>query len=272
MKKLFKNVLENIELEEQKLTSENSEIIIQESYHMIEFLMNNLNRAKKEVIDNDFSSVKEEIEFFKKVKPNITSKILYYQDVIHMVSLCPSEDSEIKKIYYKKEKEKYCSLNLDVDFCKYIKAQRTDKDEFFFTRNRSLVSDFTDALFFEVDINFFTKYSFQLAKIKARRLLMEFISKNLKEQTDLDYLEKSSSLEWLASKNSLIELIYALHISHSVSHKNIREIVLVFESVFNVDLGDIHHSFYKMKFRSNSYTLFLDKLRVSLNNHMIETV
>lgn len=270
MKELFKTALEGIEAEEQKLTFENSETIIQESYQMIQFLMRSLNQVKKEVKENDFINVKEEIEFFKIIKPNITCKILFYHDVIDIVSLCPSDDPEIKKEYYKKQKKKYCCADLNLELYKYIKTQRTDKDEFFFTRDLSLASDLTNAFFFEVDVKFFTKYSFQLAKIKGRKLLMEFISNNLKEQTDLDCLE-NPSLEWLASKNSLIELIYALHISQSVSHKNIREIVHVFESVFNIELGDVHHSFYKMKFRSNSYTLFLDRLRVSLENHMMET-
>lgn len=272
MKKIFRLALESVELEEQKLTFKTSDKIIEESYHMIRFLMKTLETLKVEVTKNDFKSIKEEIAFFKKIKPEITCKIFYYRDVIDLASLCPSDDLELKRMYYKEQREKYCCADLNLELYKYIKTNRTDKDEYFFTRSDALFSEFSDTFFFEVDVNFFTPYSFQLAKIKGRKLLMEFISKNIREHTSLDCLGPPSSLKWLASKNSLIELIYALHISQSVSHKNIREIVSVFESIFKVDLGDVHHSFYKMKFRSNSYTLFLDRLRVSLESHMLETI
>ncbi len=60
---------------------------------------------------------------------------------------------------------------------------------------------------------------------------------------------KQNHLKWKASKNALIELIYALHISNSIAEKNIREIARIFENVFDIDLGDIHNAFHKMKYR-----------------------
>lgn len=269
MNQLFKDALERIEQEEQKLSFFNSEKTVQESYEILHFLTSILSEVKKEVIENGFENIKEEIIFFKEIKPNITSKILYYRDVIDLASLCPSDTPEIRKEYYKKQKKKYGCSDLDIELYKYINSNRTDKDKTFFTRSNTLKSYCTNTFFFEVDTNFFTPYSFQLAKIKGRKLLMRFISKNIKEQTSLDCFE-NAPLQWVASKNSLIELIYALHISHSVSHKNIRDIVNTFEGVFNIDLGDVHHSFYKMKFRSHSYTLFLDKLKTSLESHILE--
>lgn len=76
--------------------------------------------------------------------------------------------------------------------------------------------------------------------------------------------------KWTASKNALIELIYALYISNSIADKNIREIARTFEYIFNMNLGDIHNAFHKMKFREKGVTLFLDKLKQNLESHIEE--
>ncbi len=82
-------------------------------------------------------------------------------------------------------------------------------------------------------------------------------------------LEKYS-LKWSGSKNALIELVYALHISNSIKAKNIMKIVRVFESIFEINLGDIHNAFHKMKYREKGVALFLDKLKQDLESHTEE--
>ncbi len=81
---------------------------------------------------------------------------------------------------------------------------------------------------------------------------------------------KQHCLKWTASKNALIELIYALHISNSIKAKNTMEIVRVFETIFEIDLGDVHNAFHKMKYREKGVTLFLNKLKQDLENHTEE--
>ncbi len=78
------------------------------------------------------------------------------------------------------------------------------------------------------------------------------------------------TLQWRASKNALIELIYALHFSNAIAEQNIREIARKFEDIFGINLGDIHNSFHKMKYREKGVTLFLDKLKQDLEKHTQE--
>lgn len=77
-------------------------------------------------------------------------------------------------------------------------------------------------------------------------------------------------MQWNSSKNALIELIYALYFSNSISNTNIRDIARKFECIFNVELGDIHNSFHKMKYRSKGVSVFLDKLKESLEKNSEE--
>lgn len=75
---------------------------------------------------------------------------------------------------------------------------------------------------------------------------------------------------WTESKNALIELIYAIHTNGSILNGNvsIRKITAIMQSIFNIELGDIHHAFHRMKMRAGSKTAHLDQLKKSLEEHM----
>ena len=75
---------------------------------------------------------------------------------------------------------------------------------------------------------------------------------------------------WTDSKNALVELIYALHASGAISNGRvgISKMSMVFEIIFRVKLGDLHHSFHRMKDRSGSKTAFLDHLKANLEKYM----
>lgn len=68
----------------------------------------------------------------------------------------------------------------------------------------------------------------------------------------------------------MIELIYALHVNEAILNGNIsiRKIASTVQSVFNIELGDIHHAFHRMKMRAGSRTAYLDQLKKSLEEHM----
>lgn len=90
----------------------------------------------------------------------------------------------------------------------------------------------------------------------------------------IKYLAKKPTqkitLQWQTSKNALIELIYALYFSNAIAGGNIREIARKFEYIFEVDLGDIHNSFHKMKYRAKGVSIFLDKLKQCLEKNTEE--
>ena len=75
---------------------------------------------------------------------------------------------------------------------------------------------------------------------------------------------------WTDSKNALIELVYALYASGAISHGKIgiRKISLMFQIIFRIPLGDLHHAFHRMKTRAGSRTAFLDQLKTSLEEYM----
>lgn len=86
---------------------------------------------------------------------------------------------------------------------------------------------------------------------------------------DLDP-KSEMSWKWTATKNELIELIYALYISGSLSNGKVgvRKITSLFQQLFQIQLGDTHHAFHRMKNRTGSRTLFLDNLKSQVELYM----
>lgn len=90
--------------------------------------------------------------------------------------------------------------------------------------------------------------------------------------TDTYESSDSSQLKWTESKAALVELIYALYSSDSINkgRAEIKEITKLFEILFNVQLGDVYHTFLEVRSRKIERTKFLDYLKESLIRRMEE--
>ena len=105
-------------------------------------------------------------------------------------------------------------------------------------------------------------------------MLYTYLLTKINPDENLDVIlqkpESSKDIFWTDSKNAIIELIYALYASGVISHGKIgiRKISLMFQILFRIPLGDLHHAFHRMKTRSGSRTSFLDQLKFSLEEYM----
>jgi hypothetical protein len=78
-------------------------------------------------------------------------------------------------------------------------------------------------------------------------------------------------LFWTAHKVDLIELIYALYSSGAINRgaANINDIAGSFEMLLGTDLGDFYGTYSEIRARKIRRTKFMDKLRESLDRHML---
>ncbi|UIR57859.1 RteC domain-containing protein [Sphingobacterium sp. SRCM116780] len=276
MKQLYKNILLTIEQEE-KNVSKSSKSVIDEAYHMLSFLRGSLTDLKLEIAANSFDSILDEITFFKHVKPEILGKLIYYNKLIRIESVSP-KNLELLELYYaeqikilNKEYRKYIASS---DFYKYYRSGRIDRDECYFRLGNINFFDGLNSFFFEVDSEFSTFYDYKIARILAFDLIHHYVSDkvNAKGESAKISFESAdgSEFSWTDSKNALIELIYALHISGSVSNgrAGLRRMSKLFEDLFEVKLGDIHHAFHQMKFRAGEKASYLRFLKNSLEQYM----
>ncbi|WHT39528.1 RteC domain-containing protein [Myroides sp. mNGS23_01] len=213
------------------------------------------------------------------VKPTILGKLIYYNKIYRLESSLNRQMHLDKKFFSKKlaqlknHNKKYISKS---NFYRYYINNRTDKDHLYFRRGNIDLKEGLSSVAFKIDLEFSTYYDIKVAKIIADNMFYSY----LKDQLDLleqqvvysgkSNIVKPSTLLWSESQNALIELIYALYVTGSIGHGRIeiRKIAIVFQELFQIPLGDIHHAFHRMKTRAKSRTCYLDKLKQGLEEYM----
>jgi hypothetical protein len=273
----YKDVLYSIVKKEQEISLE-SVHVIDESYRMILFLQDLLSGMKKQVLEHHFTESNEEIEFFRIIKPQILGKLIYYNKVYRIETSCPVNGGKMYYKYFSGElqhlKNEYKEHICNSDFYRYYRSGRTDRDHDFFKLGRINLNTGLNSFIFEVDTQFSTYYDYKVSRIIADELLYNYliIKTNPVDKPDmvLQNAESTKDIFWTESKNALIELIYALYVSGAISHgkTGIRKISSLFQIVFRIQLGDIHHAFHRMKERAGNRALFLEQLKSSLDHYM----
>lgn len=142
----------------------------------------------------------------------------------------------------------------------------------YFVRGKHDIKLSLDTFYFEADHNFSTSHDYKVAKIIANDLIQVYLEDQLHSTLYRDKSLEPPKLNWTGSKTALIELIYALHSQGVFDNGNvdIKVISKIFESAFNVNLGDFYHTFMELKSRKINRTKFLDNLRDSLIRKMNE--
>lgn len=277
MNTYFRSALLSIREQEQKLTMDPTHVI-QESRAMIQMLSVQLAELKAHIIKNDFVRPEDEIEFFKEIKPQVYGKLLFYNRVLRVESARPVEIDRASKKYFSKRLNKlendHRKFANHCPFYRYYRSGDKNKDEAYFTRGNIHIEEGLHGYVFETDTHFSTYYDIEIAHIMERDLLYEYLYFRVNNYHQLlpqiTAKTTTANIFWTESKNALIELIYALHVSGSIGNgkMEIRKIVSLFQGVFNIQLGDVHHAFHRMKFRSSDKSSFIEKLKIALQAYM----
>ena len=98
------NIIAEINSKESRLSSELS-LIVEEAYQMTIFLQDLLLSVKDYVISNGFKNNEEEIDFFRNIKPYILGKLIYYNKLFRIETVCPVNEGEIYHKYFSKHLE-----------------------------------------------------------------------------------------------------------------------------------------------------------------------
>ena len=277
MQTTYKDALYSILKKEQEISLE-SPHVIDESYRMTIFLQDLLASMKRFVTQHSFEDENEEIEFFRIIKPQILGKLIYYNKVYRIETSCPVNAGKMYYKYFSGElqhlKHEFKEHICNSDFYRYYRSGRTDRNHDYFKLGKINLNTGLNSFIFEADTQFSTYYDYKVSRIIANELLYNYLVIKInpvdRAEKVLQNGETNENISWTESKNALIELIYALHISGAISHGKIgiRKISLVFQVLFRVQLGDIHHAFHRMKDRAGNRTLFLDQLKSSVEEYM----
>lgn len=92
--RFFHDAISKISKKEERLTMKAPKII-DESYSMTLLLKDLLTELKEFVLNLDFESEQQEIEFFKNIKPQILGKLIFYNKVYRMEISCPVPNGQL---------------------------------------------------------------------------------------------------------------------------------------------------------------------------------
>jgi hypothetical protein len=236
-----------------------------------------LDKLRNKFIESGVSNIKEEIIFFKEMKPQILGRLLYFNK-IYIIELKRPNGSDISlKSYYENELDGLTFFfNRNLDFYQYYRSNSSHLDECYFVRGKHNIRLCVDSCQFNSDPLFSTGYDYKIAKILSNEMLRIYLNKKLQEIDKFPQNENANPQfprikhTWTGTKTELVELIYSIHTKGSINHGkiDIKELVDYFCNVFNTDAGDFYRIYINIRNRKDSRTMYLDSLRYNFIKKM----
>jgi hypothetical protein len=136
----------------------------------------------KEIIKrNDFQSEKEEIYFFKKIKPQVYSELIFYHTLFKIETKRPKtkllQEKYLNRVL--KKLHKYFKLNEDV--CQYYWSEKEYNDELYFLRKNRNIALPTNTLFSFIDHEFSTLHDHTYSCIMAHEQLIRYLENEIQK-------------------------------------------------------------------------------------------
>jgi len=242
----------------------------------ITLILKSINELKKATTKTNFKSQSEEVQFFKEIKPQFTSKLIYFNRVYKIEMKKPNGGNRILKKYYNNELLKLKAFfDNELEFYQYYRSGSTYLDYKYFLRGKFDIKLALDSYYFETDSSFATSHDFKVATILANDLIQLYIENQLlmldnQENTEKSQRKPNVKMTWTGSKVALVELMYALHTEGVFNNgaADLKEIAEYFEHIFEIDLGQYRRVFLEIRARKNDRTKFLTTLNESLQKRM----
>lgn len=274
MKEFAERLLNEMHRELSQLTANTAYELerTEQSFQIVESVMQQL---KTFMHDYKFQSIREEILFFKEIKPQFQRELIYYCELMYIDANKPVGSKKcLIKYYHQVMEQIQAFFGRNHLLYTYYRMGRSDQDELLYVRETDCVPLIPDYSL-DFDSSFTTINSSKLGKIMAFERVSEYLTQTIHA---MEYglpapVEQKSRHLWTDSKAALIELAYALHSRGAVNNgkSDVKTIITSLEKLFNVEVGNFYRTFQSMRIRKKNRTSFLDNLKDSLEKRMDET-
>lgn len=225
-----------------------------------------------------FESVEEKIELHKSILPKVNAQLIYSIKLYEMETALPENALLARKKYYQKLLK---SINHFFTYNKklyrYYKSGDSHLDKQLFSDAPLQLELALEEYSFVSGHRFCSCQSSRLARLIAYERLQAHIHTILADLTEsrpAPYYSgpANNSFQWTEQKAALIELVYALHCRGCINSGklNIKQMMQLFEQLFQIDLGNFYRVFQGHRIRKNR-AAFLDNLKESLIKKMDDT-
>ncbi|MCR8667480.1 RteC domain-containing protein [Aestuariibaculum sp. M13] len=240
-------------------------------------LCNNALYHLKTIVDkNGFKTIEDEINFFKRVKVEPLSLLVYFIEVRSCQLHMPKLGSRHKLAFLDKKMGRINKFfNRHSDFVHYMEQDLCYLDKQYFTRSHQVFPLYALPESSYLDPKFFTSHDMLWARIKGMNhytIYIRNLIKQIKQQSRSHNPNQKMTkpMEWTASKIALIELLYAIHETQVINHgkDDIKTMAHLFEQLFGVQLGNIYKTYSEIKARKGTRARFLEELIERFNHKM----
>ena len=276
----FEEFIKNIDCTiYEKIDVDNWNISVEVVLDVVEFLQRSLEDMRTYIVNHPFSNKEEEIYFFKHIKPEVLSRLLYFTEIYNTEMRKPHGSIEVLKKYYNDRLDELTSyFESNLDFYQYYRSKATHLDNHYFVRGHIDFKLCPNCVPYDRDPEFSTCYDHKAAQILANDMLCIYLNKKLHGVDKQVIIAKSRSFlpehpfRWTATKIAAVELGYAIYAAGVLNNgqTDIKEIMTFMEASFQIDLGDYYRTYITMKDRKKDRTSFLNSLIKSLLKKMDE--
>ena len=276
----FEEFIKNIDCTiYEKIDVDNWNISVEVVLDVVEFLQRSREDMRTYIVNHPFSNKEEEIYFFKHIKPEVLSRLLYFTEIYNTEMRKPHGSIEVLKKYYNDRLDELTSyFESNLDFYQYYRSKATHLDSHYFVRGHIDFKLCPNCVPYDRDPEFSTCYDHKAAQILANDMLCIYLNKKLHGVDKQVIIAKSRSFlpehpfRWTATKIAAVELGYAIYAAGILNNgqADIKEIMTFMEASFQIDLGDYYRTYITMKDRKKDRTSFLNSLIKSLLKKMDE--
>ncbi|UOE51342.1 RteC domain-containing protein [Mucilaginibacter sp. SMC90] len=274
MKKFTTELLARMRLELQQIsvgTDDNLQIA-EQSYNTVGAHMQKL---KEFILDYQFKSAEEEIEFFKEIKPMFQKELIYFDELLALESDKPLGSRKKLKNYYSE-----CLVAVEHFFARnhhlynYYRTGKVHSDESYFLRNGNDTGQ-QPVYAHDLDRNFSTPYSITFSKLQAYEQLREFLLRAI-EFKESDRIseprKKQTNITWTDSNAAFIELMLGIYTKGSINFGQIAflKFLSAAEVFFNIRVGNPFPVINSFGIRKKGRTPYVDGVKQSLEDKFDE--
>jgi len=221
---------------------------------------------------------KEEIYFFKHIKPNIYRWKIYYSELYTIEENLPTGSVDEQINHLKQEHYHIERFFLQYQFqYQYYKLNAVELDNLYFVRGVDLQSTLLPDVP-ELDPAFSTSCDYLFSKIKAYELLRDWIKERLnylkKNPVSLDNIlqgQATTELRWTGDSINLAELGYGLYYTAQLNNgtAGIGEIFRWLEEKLGVAIGIPAKRFAAIRARKRlSRTKYIDEMKDAIDRKL----
>lgn len=195
MKHFTSKLIKELDRKLQIIDSDESDDI-KKAQESISCIKNALIQLKVFIREYSFKNEKEEIQFFKEIKPKILSKLIYHVKIFNIESRRPMGSYEIQRTYLQHHLDKLTYFfNNHLEFYQYYRMNSTYLDDKCFVRGKEDLHLCQDSLMFYVESDFSTSHDYMVAKVMANDRLEVFLNKELETLSKISESQLGSTWE-----------------------------------------------------------------------------